>query len=220
MDFDLKLVRNDIAKIKPLVAKKTTAIFNPIKFKRLGKGIEGVVRGIDNVAIKWFDRDAKDPCEKEYIDTLHERSLLGLGFDIKYAPILDTLYTDKYLYAFMPWLKGPTLAKCTLEDLHAVGQSGFEQFFADIEKLSHAKLSPDLFKASNIIITRDENSKRHLSLIDFRADYTKETAKFLKADLVFGFNLVTERLNHFADYKKIKMQREILENLETAYKHI
>lgn len=206
MDFDLKSARKDIAKAKAQIESG----FKITKFKFLDDGNEGTVFKKETAVIKRYETLLSN----DYLILLHERSLKGLDMNIKFAPILDTLKKGLSYYSFMPFLEGPTLAECSLEDLHNIGQNGFEQFFADIVKLHNIELCPDLNREDNLILTHNKNRKSHLSHIDFRVHNSKIG---VKDSLYMGLDLIETKVY---GSRKSELREEILQTLKKAYNQI
>ncbi|MCL2586878.1 MAG: hypothetical protein FWE31_01410 [Firmicutes bacterium] len=231
MDFNLDAAKSDTIKAKHFLSKGGR--FRALLL--LGRGEHGEVRSFEDCAVKVIrgsdsDRDAK---------ILMKRSEDGIKQGLKFAPVLDTGFFDN-LYTFSPRLYGVQLSDwfrvCQtplklLEELTTVmdiGKEGIASFFEESIKLHEIGIRPDFIRRSNLIITKNQESKKQsISVVDFhdcreireldpwkKQVILEEATEMLLGDTLFAGNAHMDEKTDEVYRKLLEDVREVLTQIQ------
>ena len=186
--FNLRATERDIKVIKDHLQKDGKVS----DFEKVGRGDDASVFKYNNAVIRrpkdsltlsniakseamGFESDGAIPT-LEYTDSLIKYSKLAFKKGFLLAPTLDKTIAEDRVCSFAPYVSGPTLLKCDLQDILALGHAGIMEYVKNCANLRKAHLLTNHHSlGDNFIVTGAD--KKRVCVVDLQYSKTQKIPK-------------------------------------------
>ena len=148
--------------------------------EKLGEGKDGQVFRYKHVSVKMYKKFENAEHEEEVrgeIDRLKRDTLLAAKEGVLVAPLMDSASIKGRMYSFRPYIEGPTIKSCTMEELAQVSPDAIYKYLMDSIKMRGYRHAVDNHsKGANMVLMGKE--EKHIFNIDYEPyDYPTKAFK-------------------------------------------